>query len=203
MYWVFYWTLRFLYRVFCRWKVHGLENFPPHGGFILAVNHASFLDPTIAGSAAPRGRLSRWFLTTIHTIPLDNRSGGDIGAFKDCMNTMRKGRPILIFPEGTRSRDGNLQPGKLGIGLLAMMSRADILPCYIHGSYEMFPRHSKFPRPHKLHVFFGPFMPYKEFDHLQMKKESYHKISHRVMEEIGRLRQEALKITGTSGGSNG
>ena len=204
MYWTFYWLLRVLYKVFCRWEIHGLEHFPKHGGFILAVNHASFLDPTIAGSAAPRGiyymareslmrtRWARWFLTSIHTIPLDTAGGGDLGAFKLCIETMRKGKPVLIFPEGTRSHDGNLRPGKLGVGLLAMMGKADILPCYIHGSYAMFPRHVKFPRPHKLQVTFGNMISYKEFDHLHVKKESYHKISHRVMEEIGKLRQHAI-----------
>jgi len=205
MYWIFYWALRVLYAVFCRWKIHGREHFPRHGGFILAVNHASYLDPTILGSAAPRGiyymarktlmksSLSKWFLTSIHTIPIDIAGGGgDVHAFRECVNMIHSGKPILIFPEGTRTRDGNLQPGKLGIGFLAMMGRVDILPCYIHGSYEMFPRHSNFPVPHKLHVFFGPLIPYSQFDHLHMKKDSYHKISHRVMEEIGKLRQQAI-----------
>ena len=203
MYWAFYWTLRFLYKLFCRWEIHGREHFPKHGGFILAVNHASYLDPTIAGSASPRGiyymarqslmksRLAHWFLTSIHTIPLDT-GGGDIGAFKACLQTMRKGHPVLIFPEGTRSVDGAPKPGKLGVGLLAMMGRVDILPCYVHGSYEMFPRHARFPRPHKLHVYFGKPLAYLEFDHLKMEKGSYQKISHRVMEEIGKLRQHAL-----------
>ncbi len=208
MYWAFYWTLRFLYKVFCRWEIHSKEHFPKHGGFILAVNHASFADPTIAGSAAPRGIyylareslmknwLIRWFLIRIHVIPLNvSGGGGDIGAFKECIETLHKGKPVLIFPEGTRSYDGMLRPGKPGVGLLAMMGRIDILPCYIHGSFQMFPRHGRFPQPHKLHVFFGPIIPYSRFDHLKMSKDSYHKISQKVMEEIGKLREQALSIS--------
>ncbi len=207
MYWIFYWLLRFLYKVFCRWEIHGLEHFPKHGGFLLAVNHASYLDPTIAGSAAPRGiyymareslfknHVLHWFLTSIHSIPLNiSKNGVDISAFKECVKTLHKGKPVLVFPEGTRSPDGIPRQGKPGIGFLAMMGNIDILPCYIHGSYEMFPRHKAFPVPHKLHVFFGPLLPYKEFDHLKMDKHSYHKISDRVMEEIGKLRQRALEI---------
>ena len=206
MYWTFYWILRFLYKVFCRWEIHGIEHFPLRGGFILAVNHQSYVDPTIAGSASPRGiyylareslmknGLIRWFLTSIHVIPLDI-GVGDIGAFKQCVETLHEGKPVLIFPEGTRSHDGVLRPGKPGIGLLAMMGKTDILPCYIHGSYEMFPRHGRFPQPHKLHVFFGPYLQYNEFNHLKMKKESYHKISQRVMDEIGKLRARAQSLS--------
>jgi 1-acyl-sn-glycerol-3-phosphate acyltransferase len=205
LYWFFFYLLKVLFAIFCRWEVHGKNNFPNKGGLLLAVNHVSYLDPFIAGTAAPRGvyymaraslmkrPISRWFLKTIHCIPLDIAGAGDISAFKECIRYVSSGRAVLIFPEGTRSHDGQLKAGKLGIGLLAMMGKVDILPCYIHGSYEMFPRHNRLPQPHKVHVYFGPLLRYhKEFGTMKMGKPGYRHISERVMEEISKLRDQAI-----------
>ncbi len=178
MYWIFYWLLRFLYKVFCRWEIHGLEHFPKHGGFLLAVNHASYLDPTIAGSAAPRGiyymareslfknRVLHWFLTSIHSIPLNiSKNGVDISAFKECVKTLHKGKPVLVFPEGTRSADPEVQPFKASLGtLLRSCHGVPVLPVYIHGTHEILPKGQLLPRGRKIRVHIGPPIAYAHLE---------------------------------------
>ena len=199
MHGIFYWILRFLYRVFCRWEIHGLENFPEKGGFVLAVNHASYLDPTIAGSAAPRSTyymareslmknpIVRWFLTSIHTIPMDIGKG-DLGAFKTCLKTIAAGKPVLIFPEGTRAKKDEFgQPVvKLhdGIGFLVVKSGVSVVPAKIEDSDQVLPPGAVMFRRYPISIIFGKPMIFNA-------EESYQKIVSAIMKEINQLSRES------------
>jgi 1-acyl-sn-glycerol-3-phosphate acyltransferase len=200
-YWIFYYILRCIYRLFFRWEIHGLEHFPPSGGFILAVNHASYLDPTIVGSAAPRKlfymarktlfKKGFWerFLLSINAIPID-REGYDLHAIKNMIDIIHAGEPVLIFPEGTRSPDGNLQQIRHGIGFVTMRAHADVLPCYISGSWYILPKGEKVIRFHKVKVLFGKMISYSQFGDLHPTKVNYQKISNIVMEQIAGLKAQ-------------
>ena len=189
-----------LFKIFFRVQIFGRKGFPKEGPVIVAPNHTSFLDPIIVGIGAPRklsylardtlfrlkpfARMLRW----IHVSPI-KRETGDVNAFKLTLNKLSQGESILIFPEGTRSGDGNLQKPKSGIGFLQDISGTMILPCYVKGSMEAWPRHSRFPRPRRVSVYFGKPL---EFENIPGdKKERYMRIAGQVMDAIAGLKRDA------------
>lgn len=149
-------TLSFVIRCLYRHRVFGVHHLPP-GGALLAANHASYLDPPIVTISSPREvhflarkSLFRWkffslFITALNSHPISG-SGRDAASFKTVMALIEAGQYVLLFPEGYRSADGALQPIKSGVSLLALRCSCPIVPVYIHGTYEAWPRHRLFPR---------------------------------------------------------
>ncbi|MBU3912387.1 MAG: 1-acyl-sn-glycerol-3-phosphate acyltransferase [Candidatus Omnitrophica bacterium] len=204
---MFYTFARFivllLFKIFFRLKVFGRGNFPEKGPLIVVSNHASFLDPMIAGVAAPRKliylardtlfrfRPFGYILNRVNTFPL-KRGKGDLAAFRLALGKLSEGQAVLVFPEGTRSSDGNLQAPKSGIGFLHSISKAAILPCYVKGSMEAWPRHSRFPRHSAVSVYFGKPLSFdKNFP--GNKRESYLIIARETMKAIAELKIHADK----------
>lgn len=202
---MFYTFARFilflLFKICFRVKVFGRENFPLKGPVIVTPNHVSFFDPVLVGISAPRKlnflakeSLYRFkpfarILYLVNTFPL-KQEGSDIGAFRLSLNKLSQGKPVLIFPEGTRSQDGNLQEPKYGIGFLAVKSGATILPCYVKGSMDALPRHSRFPKFKSISVHFG--RPLKlDRDFSGDKRARYVHIAGQVMLAISELRKNA------------
>jgi 1-acyl-sn-glycerol-3-phosphate acyltransferase len=144
-----YSIIRALRLVPFRWKVEGLENLPPRdaGGMIIAMNHVHWLDiPAIGGSLPLRYRLSwlakselfrnpllSWWLRQMLVIPI-NRGKRDLAALDAAVTALRNGAVLLIYPEGHRSRDGVLLPGRGGAVRLAMQSGMPIVPVGIIGT---------------------------------------------------------------------
>lgn len=202
---MFYTVTRFilflLFKIFFRLKIFGRENFPQNGSLIVASNHASFLDPMIVGVGAPlkldylardtlfRSKFFAKVLYLCNVSPL-KRESGDINAFKLTLNKLSKGRKILIFPEGTRSKDGDLQSPKSGIGFLQTVSKADILPCYVKGSMAAWPRHSRFPRFRPVSLYFGKPLRFEKSMSVD-KRERYEQIADTAMKAIGELKRNA------------
>jgi len=139
------WVLRAWFRLGYRLEVRGLENIPASGSLVLASNHQSNADPPLIGAFFPReisfvakkqlfenpwlARLIRFF----NAIPLD-RTGVDIRALKEIRFRLAEGRDLLVFPEGTRSRDGRLGKPRAGLGLIVSAAEVDVLPVLILGS---------------------------------------------------------------------
>ena len=132
------WILfRSLYASYFRWRVFDAENVPLQGGVILASNHASFLDPPLVGAGLRRdiNYLAREYLFRFpgigallrswNAVPVD-RDGGGARGLKAILDRLLAGGGIILFPEGTRTRDGKLQPARSGIGLTVIKSNA---PC--------------------------------------------------------------------------
>lgn len=152
--------------MYCRWRVYTPENVPARGPVILASNHASFLDPPLIGSAVQReiNYLAReslfrfpgigWLLRTVNAVPVDREGGGAAG-LRVILDRLLKGGAIILFPEGTRTRTGELQPAKSGIGLTVIKSNAPVVPVRVFGTFEAFGRRHCFPRPVKVAVKFG------------------------------------------------
>ncbi|MDP6685343.1 MAG: lysophospholipid acyltransferase family protein [Candidatus Omnitrophota bacterium] len=192
---------KLVFKVLFNLKIFGRRNFPKEGPIIVASNHASFIDPVAIGIGASRkmyfmarGSLfrSRFFgkyLRLINTFPVKLK-GGDINAFKMTLGKLKDKRAVLIFPEGTRSVDGNLQKPHSGIGFLQVASGASILPCYVKGSEEALPKGVKLPRFKRVSVHFGKQMRFDDrvSGH---KKEKYTAIAREVMKEIGKLKENA------------
>ena len=153
------------------WRVYHPERVPKQGGFILASNHASFFDPPLIGTACARdiSYLAReslfrlpavgHVLRHVNALPVDRDGGGGAG-LKAILNRLHAGGGIILFPEGTRTKDGRLQPARSGIGLTVIKSDTPVLPVRIFGSFEAFNRSMRFPRPNRIAVKFGRPMPF-------------------------------------------
>ena len=193
------------FKLYFRWNVYGLEHVPATGGAILAVNHSSVLDPTLSGTSLRRkiwyvgrsdlvknrfkNRLLEFVIFAQHLIPI-NRGRPDIKAIKRIIRTIREGEIVLMFPEGTRSIDGSLGPGKKGLGMFVSRARADVIPCYISGSWRAMPKGAIFPRPRKIRMAYGPLIRFKEFKDFPGGRKGFKQISGVVMGRIAALKKE-------------
>jgi len=161
------WTcFRALYRFYFRWQVFNPERVPLRGPVILASNHASFLDPPLVGAGLhrdinylARASLFRFpgvgaLLRSWNSVPVD-RDGSGAAGLKAILNRLLEGGAIILFPEGTRTRDGKLQPARSGIGLTVIKSDAPVVPVRVFGTYEAYGRHMRFPRPRRVAVKYG------------------------------------------------
>jgi len=195
---------RALYRVYFRWRVFHAERVPLTGPVILASNHASFLDPPLVGSGLhrpinylARESLFRYpgigaLLRSWNSVPVD-RDGGGAAGLKAILGRLLAGGVIILFPEGTRTKDGELQPARSGIGLTVVKSDAVVIPVRTFGTFEAYGRNQKFPRPVRVAVKYGEPL---RFERLRAEatscskvrlKEIYQEIADEIMAAIGKL----------------
>lgn len=144
---------------------------PPTGGGLVMSNHQSNLDPVIIGLCCER-RLNyvarqtlltfaplRWLLNSLDAIPID-RDGIGLGGLKETLRRLKRGELVLLFPEGTRTRDGEVQSIKPGFCALARRAEVPLVPVAMDGAFDAWPRQRSFPRPATIHVQFGePILP--------------------------------------------
>jgi len=185
------WLSWILLKIFYRFKVHHAEFVPKTGGVLLAANHISLADPPIMGASVPRPiyffakeELFRipvigWMISQMNAFPV-KRYEHDIGAFKKAQTILKNGRPLILFPEGRRSKTGELGKAKPGAGMLAFRTGAAVVPVYISNSNRM-----KFFK--KVEVFFGaPMTPSKEM----LEQKDYQVFSDLVMRSIADLKSK-------------
>ena len=182
----------------------GRQHVPRRGAVLFVANHSSHLDSPIVGAAAPR-QLSFLAKAELFTIPLFGRfiralnarplrrEGPDPSALRMALKVLEENRALLIFPEGTRGPEGELREAKTGAGMLAMMSGATVIPVYIKGSGRAWPRESRFPRPAKITVTFGPPLRFERKPG-QDKKEQYAAASRAMMDAIAELMTTATGV---------
>lgn len=195
------------YDTLFRGEVVGTENLPAKGGFLLAANHASFFDPPFIGSKVPRqiayfarktlwhGRFSSWWLDTVGTIPVDRDGGQDVSAIKRVLKALKEERGLILFPEGTRSPDGQLQAAKAGVGLIACRTQVPVIPVRIFGSFEAFGKGAKIPRlGTRVTVVFGAPMAPAAYDAPNAGKERYQIASERIMARIAALQPPVPQV---------
>lgn len=192
-----------LFKVLFRLQVSGLENIPLKGGFILAGNHISYLDPPALGIACPRklcflakeelfkGTFGR-LLANLNVFPIKGRPG-ELMSLRRAIKELEAGRPLTIFPEGRRTADGRLGEPMPGVGLLAAKAGVCIVPAFIEGSNRALPIDSKFIRLKKIKVYFGKALWPQELSPGLNSQDFYQGIAARAMEEIGRLKPRAKK----------
>ena len=172
------WFFRFSMIIGVKVRVHQLENFPEvssmGGPLLVCANHQSNLDPMLMGVVCPApinylakkslfnfGPL-RWFLTWNDSIPLDRAAG--LAGIKETLKRLKKGEAILIFPEGSRSPTGDLQPIKQGFCTLARRTGSPILPAGIAGSRAAWPP-GKGPGFGNVHVEIGEAIGFQTYQH--------------------------------------
>lgn len=166
----------FSMRVLFGLRAYDRGNVPARGPILIAANHQSYLDPTaigcpvshrellyIARAGLFKYKLFASAIASVNAIPI-REDQGDTAAIKESLRRLDQGAGILIFPEGSRSEDGSIQPFKRGVALLMKKARCPVVPAAIHGGYEVWPRHRRFPRIFgpRVRVKYGRAIPYEE-----------------------------------------
>ena len=199
--WSFY---RCLFATYFRWRVYNPERVPLTGPVVLASNHQSFLDPPLVGSGVKRdiNYMARkslfrypvvgWTLRTVNAVPVD-RDGGGAAGLKAILDRLKAGGGIVLFPEGTRSKDGNLQPARSGIGLVVAKSTAPVVPVRVFGTFDAQWKRLKLLRPPRVAIKYGRPLLFeklraeaKDCSKIRLK-EIYQEIADEIMVEISRM----------------
>ena len=151
---------RFVIRVLlqCRIRARGSAHIPGSGGFIVAANHLSNLDPVVLGIASPRSLnfmakeelfrpvVARFILSNVKAFPV-RRGAGDISSVREAMRRVKKGGGLLLFPEGTRGGMDSGAKAQAGVGMLALKLGVPVIPAWIAGTDKSLPRGASRPKP--------------------------------------------------------
>ncbi len=182
-------------KLFFKFSYTGKANIPKRGAFLIAANHVSYMDPPALGACCYRrlyfisaGHLlksafARWWYTSVGCIII-KKGEADHRIIKKMLNYLKSGRPIAIFPEGTRSEDGNYKEPLTGVGFLALKAQVPVVPCIIKGTGKALPKGAKKFSSTKVSVHIGKRIDPKDFSRKGSKKEAYRLFSQDVMESI-------------------
>ncbi|MFC1576125.1 lysophospholipid acyltransferase family protein [Candidatus Omnitrophota bacterium] len=192
----------FILRFFCGFEILGRENLPSSGPYITVSNHISYSDPVIVGIACGWVRVTFMakkelferplfgkYVKSLGVIPVERHSGSP-EPLKKCVGLLKKGKIVGLFPEGTRSIDGNLLEPELGVGLVAAKTGAPIVPFYVTGSDKLLKRDRRTITPTKVKVRIGKPVDIRESLKIADKKKSYEDVSRKVMAAIAQLKDE-------------
>lgn len=198
VYWSGYYLTVVLSRLFFRFRVVHRERRILQGPVILALNHQSYLDPPLAGISSGREVyfLARktlldvpvlsWLLPRMNVVPVD-QEGTDRSALKALIRILKAGDGTVVFPEGARTLDGNLQPALPGLGFVIAKTLAPVLPMRIFGAHEALPRGGGRLRFHRITLVIGEPIHFTEADLEPRGKETFQRLSDRVMAAIAAL----------------
>lgn len=164
-------------------KVYGLENIPRRGGALIVCNHQSFLDP-IAMNVRLRRPLSYLakaelfqitplftaLLYAVGAFPV-NQGVRDVGAVRQSIRRLREGRLLNLYPEGSRTQDGEIGRIEKGVALIDRRARVPVIPAIIDGAFEALPWNRSLPRFHPIRIQFGAPMNLADLDADQIVQE--------------------------------
>jgi len=198
-YWLGYHFSRLIGRLFFRFRVVHRERMIQSGRAILAMNHQSYLDPPLAGITCDRAiyflarrtlldaPLLGWLLPKLNVIPV-NQEGVDRSAMKAVIRLLKAGNAVLVFPEGSRTLDGELQPAEAGLGLVIAKTLAPVVPMRIFGAHEALPRGDGGLHFVPITIVIGEPIFFSTADLSAAGKDLYRRLSERVMDAIAALR---------------
>jgi len=169
-------------------------------------NHQSHLDPVLVGLAIDRrmSYLARdslfffplsWIIRSVGAVPLD-REGGGLAGLKESLRRLKRQEMLLVFPEGTRSRDGEVADFKPGFCALARRSKITLLTVAIDGAYQAWPRTSRFPHFGTVHVHIGEPMSAAEIAAFPTDEELVAEVQRRVRQGHAAARKGLERATG-------
>lgn len=201
---------RVLYERVFRVRVLGAEHAPAGGGFLIAANHASHLDMGLIKHALGHRELfalaakdyffntpiRRFYFSHFTNLLPFNRKARLKESLRAAGQVLAAGRPLLLFPEGTRTRDGRMTPFKPSLGYLALNNNVDVLPVYLRGAFEAMPRGAILPRRRELAVHIGPVIrceDIKRLAHGLSNSEAYRVATAHIEEAVRRLGGEAAE----------
>ncbi|MGC9381614.1 lysophospholipid acyltransferase family protein [Streptomyces sp. MH13] len=201
---MFYYVLKYvllgpLLRVFFRPRIEGLDHVPASGAAIIAGNHLSFADHFLMPAVLRRritflakaeyftgpglkGRLTAFFFRSAGQIPVD-RSGKEAGqaAIREGLGVLGKDELLGIYPEGTRSHDGRLYKGKVGVAVMALRAGVPVVPCAMIGTFEAQPPGRKIPKLHPVVIRFGEPLDFSRYAGLEREKAVLRAVTDEIM----------------------
>lgn len=191
-----------LLRLLFRPRIEGLENIPEDGAAIIAGNHLSFSDHFLMPAILKRritflakaeyftgpgvkGRLTAAFFRSAGQIPVD-RSGKDAGqaALREGLGVLSKGELLGIYPEGTRSHDGRLYKGKVGVAAMALGAAVPVVPCAMVGTFEIQPPGQKLPKIRRVTIRFGRPLDFSRYAGMEGERAVLRAITDEIMYEV-------------------
>ena len=190
------WTIVRLYMILCRVRIKGTNFIPKKGGVIIACNHIGAADPPFVGGCinrelyylAKKELLNNPILTflfrNMNCIPV-NRGIFDQRALEASQAILQQGKGLILFPEGTRSKTGEIRKGKPGIGLLARKTLVPIVPAYIENSQNFM--RIPFSR-RRLKIVFGEPLGIDWIERIPDENDGYRRIAEEVMNRISELK---------------
>ncbi len=184
-------------KVLFRHRVHFPDRVIEEGGALVVANHSSFLDPPMVGIAfrrpihffARRGLFRgpfAWLLPRLGCVPVDSGKN-DTSSLKRALALLKGGERLLLFPEGTRSYDGELLPPQPGVGFLIQRCGVPVLPIRVFGAHEALPRGARFFRFHRVEVVVGEAVDFSSIPPDLRGRELYAACAEKVMESIAAL----------------
>ncbi|MFD5030922.1 lysophospholipid acyltransferase family protein [Streptomyces sp. NPDC058405] len=204
---MFYYVLKYvllgpLLRLLFRPRIEGLEHIPAEGAAIVAGNHLSFSDHFLMPAIIKRritflakaeyftgpgikGRLTAFFFRGAGQIPVD-RSGKEAGraAIREGLGVLAKDELLGIYPEGTRSHDGRLYKGKVGVAVMAIRAQVPVVPCAMVGTFEIQPPGQVVPRIKRVSIRFGEPMEFSRYAGLENEKAAIRAVTDEIMYAI-------------------
>ena len=164
---LYYRFMRFLsqaaFLLYFRGRVFGARGFPRSGSVLLVSNHQSFIDPILVTCALPResnymardtlfaNPFFKRLIGSLNAFPV-RRGVADVGAVKETLRRLKDGKVVVVFPEGTRTRDGSIGPIKPNSLSIARRAGAAIAPAVVDGAFQIWPRTKRLPRPGTVYV---------------------------------------------------
>ncbi|MGW1883876.1 lysophospholipid acyltransferase family protein [Streptomyces sp. NPDC002133] len=204
---MFYYVLKYvvlgpLLRLLFRPRIEGLEHIPADGAAIVAGNHLSFSDHFLMPAILKRritflakaeyftgpglkGRLTAAFFRSAGQIPVD-RSGKDAGqaAIREGLGVLGKGELLGIYPEGTRSHDGRLYKGKVGVAVMAIRAQVPVVPCAMVGTFEIQPPGQVVPKIKRVTIRFGEPLDFSRYAGMEGEKAVLRAVTDEIIYEI-------------------
>ncbi len=201
---MFYYVLKYvvlgpLLRILFRPRIEGLEHVPESGAAIVAGNHLSFSDHFLMPAVLKRritflakaeyftgpglkGRLTAAFFHSAGQIPVD-RSGKEAGkaAVREGLGVLSKGELLGIYPEGTRSHDGRLYKGKVGVAVMAVRAGVPVVPCAMVGTFEIQPPGRKIPKVKRVTIKFGEPLDFSRYAGMEDEKTALRAVTDEIM----------------------
>ncbi|MCF3179227.1 1-acyl-sn-glycerol-3-phosphate acyltransferase [Streptomyces polychromogenes] len=191
-----------LLRLLFRPRIEGLENIPDDGAAIVAGNHLSFSDHFLMPAILRRritflakaeyftgpglkGRLTAAFFRSAGQIPVD-RSGKDAGqaALREGLGVLAKGELLGIYPEGTRSHDGRLYKGKVGVAAMALQAGVPVIPCAMLGTFEIQPPGQTLPKIRRVTIRFGAPLEFSRYAGMEGERAVLRAVTDEIMYAI-------------------
>ncbi len=201
---MFYSFLRNLCRIFYiivfKITVIGVENIPKEkGGYIIASNHVSNNDPPVVGITFKgkytfmakeelfhKNPIFTWLITKLGAFPVKRGAKDGAQAIEKALESLKNGRIFVIFPEGTRSKDGELGRAKSGVTLIAAQAKVPVVPVFIRYGRKKFRR--------EIQISIGEKIPAEMFDVDINDRKMLKQVSSTIMDEIAKLKENAPDV---------
>lgn len=178
-----------LFSFFYGIKVVGLENLPKEGRVVICSNHVGFNDPILMTAIMPRkltymakkelfkNKFLSAIITKLGAFPVDRETSG-LGAIKTAIKILKSDKVFAMFPQGTRTKEEDLDSSKPGVAMIAVKSKSPVIPVYIDTEYKLFK---------KIHVTVGEIIDFSEYFDTKLTTEQYASLSKTILTEIYKL----------------